>query len=971
MGILTCTVAAAGQAQDISAWPTYLHDSSRTGFTTAELTTPLVPAWTYQSLHPPSPAWPPPAQQDFWHNKHALQARVTYDRAMHLVSNGNRVFFVSSADDQLRCLDLETGVLKWRFIAEGPIRLAPTLHDDLLLFGSDDGSVYCVHAIGGRLVWRCRVSQSDRLIPGNGRIISSWPVRSGVLVDDRQAHFAAGLFPSQGTYQLVLDVASGKKLAQGKLAFSPQGYMTRQGENLMIATGRTPASVIEKLPATNKIAAVSLGDKPPDYPFALIGAGRLRFAGGDGRVAVLQAEDRRIVQTLEVRGKAYGLAVAGGALLVSTDQGAIHCFRPQAAGDVSGRPTVARDSQESSRQPDEYWPPHYNQRCCEAVDQIQAATGCDRGYCLIYGSVDGCLAYHLAQRTNPEDCYHSHGPGEGSRNAKQPHRSGRLWPSGRSWWIARRNAVCLGYLQFGGHRIGVARRRHFGAIRGRWPACCGQTGELPSLAGRASHAIGLRIGWTASRAGRSRMQANLGRNMYGPPLAGAGQWTHFFADPGNTACSGDSLARGPFLLQWFGEPGPRDMVDRHHRTVSPLCYEGRLFVPGNERVYAVDAYNGTPLWSRELPGFRRIAALRDAGNMAVAGNRLYVVAGRDCHVFDTSSGESVRVCQPPESGDSAPRDWGYVAVVDDRLFGSTTWPGASRTEHSRAAIGDAYYDARRIVTSTGVFCRACETGELSWVYRSSAGAILNPTICLGGGRIYFVESKNPETLARTTGRSTPTDLLGTGSQLVALDAFTGKEVWRRDTDFKGLEHSLYLCYADERLVAVGSRNARAPRAVPSRMSGTTCMPSPPPMERPFGDKVRTTGSEPAAATANRICIRRSSATRSMCKPLAYDLATGRRNESWRLSRGGHGCGALSACSTGLFFRAGNPCMFDLERQQKTRLTHATRPGCWINIIPANGLVLIPEASSGCTCKFSVQTSLALVPAALETMVREE
>jgi len=39
----------------------------------------------------------------------------------------------------------------------------------------------------------------------------------------------------------------------------------------------------------------------------------------------------------------------------------------------------------------------------------------------------------------------------------------------------------------------------------------------------------------------------------------------------------------------------------------------------------------------------------------------------------------------------------------------------------------------------------------------------------------------------------------------------------------------------------------------------------------------------------------------------------------------------------------------------------SRPGCWINTIPAGGLVLIPESSSGCTCGFALQTSLAFVP----------
>jgi len=54
-------------------------------------------------------------------------------------------------------------------------------------------------------------------------------------------------------------------------------------------------------------------------------------------------------------------------------------------------------------------------------------------------------------------------------------------------------------------------------------------------------------------------------------------------------------------------------------------------------------------------------------------------------------------------------------------------------------------------------------------------------------------------------------------------------------------------------------------------------------------------------------------------------------------------------------------MFDLKLGQQKPVTTETRPGCWINLIPAGGLLLAPEASSGCTCNFSVQTSLALIP----------
>jgi hypothetical protein len=56
-------------------------------------------------------------------------------------------------------------------------------------------------------------------------------------------------------------------------------------------------------------------------------------------------------------------------------------------------------------------------------------------------------------------------------------------------------------------------------------------------------------------------------------------------------------------------------------------------------------------------------------------------------------------------------------------------------------------------------------------------------------------------------------------------------------------------------------------------------------------------------------------------------------------------------------------MFDLATNQAENITCVSRPGCWINMIPAGGLLLIPEASSGCTCDFPVQTSLAFLPRA--------
>ncbi len=62
------------------------------------------------------------------------------------------------------------------------------------------------------------------------------------------------------------------------------------------------------------------------YPFALVKAGDHLFAGGDGQVAAIDSATGKQLWKHPIDGRAYGLAVANGALYVSTDKGSIYCF---------------------------------------------------------------------------------------------------------------------------------------------------------------------------------------------------------------------------------------------------------------------------------------------------------------------------------------------------------------------------------------------------------------------------------------------------------------------------------------------------------------------------------------------------------------------------------------------------------------------------------------------------------------------
>ncbi|NDC64726.1 MAG: hypothetical protein EBZ59_12250, partial [Planctomycetia bacterium] len=169
-----------------------------------------------------------------------------FDRAFHAVIAGDRVYFGSSADDQVRCLDAATGKEQWTFYTEGPVRLAPTLHEGRAYFGSDDGCVYCVDARSGKEVWKARATPTDRRIPGNGRMISAWPVRTSVVVQDGMVYTTAGMFPAEGVHLVALDAKTGaEKWRRVQNDLPAQGYLLASKTRLYVPAGRNNPAVCD------------------------------------------------------------------------------------------------------------------------------------------------------------------------------------------------------------------------------------------------------------------------------------------------------------------------------------------------------------------------------------------------------------------------------------------------------------------------------------------------------------------------------------------------------------------------------------------------------------------------------------------------------------------------------------------------------------------------------------------------------
>jgi outer membrane protein assembly factor BamB len=171
------------------------------------------------------------------------------DRAFHVVVSDQTAIFGSSVDHLLRALDTRTGKLRWRFFADGPIRFAPYIDGDRVYFGADDGYVYCLQLKDGDLLWRYRPSPADEHVIGNSRMVSLWPVRTGLIVDEGIIYVGAGVFPYEGLYICAIDAKTGKEIwkndTAGDLAWglqyggmAPQGYLLASDSTLYVPSGR-------------------------------------------------------------------------------------------------------------------------------------------------------------------------------------------------------------------------------------------------------------------------------------------------------------------------------------------------------------------------------------------------------------------------------------------------------------------------------------------------------------------------------------------------------------------------------------------------------------------------------------------------------------------------------------------------------------------------------------------------------------
>jgi outer membrane protein assembly factor BamB len=156
-----------------SAWNEYKYDSTRSNSCPNVLKFPMVKIWSFEFMQKPKPAWSQPGREAH---------RMDFDYCYQPVSDGNRIYLGSSADDSIYALDMQTGGIVWSYTTGGPVRFAPAIYKDNVFAVSDDGFLYCLESKTGALKWKFLAAPSTEQLIGNNRIISRHPLRSGLTI---------------------------------------------------------------------------------------------------------------------------------------------------------------------------------------------------------------------------------------------------------------------------------------------------------------------------------------------------------------------------------------------------------------------------------------------------------------------------------------------------------------------------------------------------------------------------------------------------------------------------------------------------------------------------------------------------------------------------------------------------------------------------------------------------------------------
>ncbi len=685
---------------------------------------------------------------------------------------------------------------------------------------------------------------------------------------------------------------------------------------------------------------------------SLIVAGNIVVAGGEGVVTLLERDSGAVIARHDVDGTVYGLAASDGRLVASTDSGVVVGFGPARGSKSDGasregtRVTVRGPASETGLASAESALAEMgNAATRRAAEEILDAGGVREGYCLDFGCGEGDLAAALAMQSELR-IYAVDDDPESVRVARERLRAAGLYGT-RVTVHHVDDLERLPHPRYFANLVVSGR-----SVDGAWVPDV--DGVEESDRGAESRRLGepdggyrpcLRPYGGVVRFGRPGEMRTARRGA----LRGAGEWTHQYGSASNQLCSSDELIEGPLGMLWYRDIDI-DVPPRHGRAPAPLFSEGLLYHEGIDELVCVDAYNGRVVWRHALPGVLKaydgdelMGVAGTGSNFCIGDAGVYVRQEGHCVRLDRRTGEVLGKFSAPPQADGEPGTWGYVAVEGNRLYGSLADRGHQVTYRFRATTGDM---SDQLTESRTIFVMDSESGELKWRY-DAKDSIRHNAIAADADHVYVID-RPQATFDRTKEGKSGDHPPGV---LLALDAETGKEAWRNEQQIDGT------------MLAVSPEHRRLLMSYqPTRFS----------LASEVGGMISAFSTDDGTQTWRNDASYAS-------RPLINDYTVYAQGGSWDLLTGeeqpfdfsrSYGCGVLAGARNMMVFRSATLGYYDLHGSGETQNYGGMRPGCWINAIPAGGLVMVPDASAGCTCSYLNQSWMALEPIGVSTPVVE-
>ncbi len=980
-------------------WPTYRGDAERSGATTEPLPANLSLAWTHQPAHPPSPAWP-------------RDDRMLFDRVHDVVIGGGLALYGSSADCRVVALDAATGQERWSYFTDAPVRFAPTIWKDRAYAVSDDGYLYCLSLADGSLLQRWRGGPTDEMVLGNGRMVSRWPARGGPVIRDGLLYFGAGIWQSEGIFLRAIELESGREVwlnddagkiympqphggANAESGVSAQGYLVATENELLVPTGRAVPAAFAR--ASGKFRYYHLQANGHVGGTLTIAAGDSFYNGGSAFNLATGALEGKL---------GLGSVARLGETLVHGSKTQIRALKvvEKTVPDRKGEPT-------KSRVYEVVWTlPGIDASAAILVagETIFAAGGTKvtaidsgtqktlwmtdvDGMPLGLAAADGRL--YVSTDRGTIYCYTAGGEPAAAVATRAAEKPAPTMPqldpryTAAADEILRRTKTSAGFCLDvdcgdGSLAIALAERTNLqiyalsrsadevAAVRQRLHEL-GLYGKRITVhqGDAANHRYGkyfadLVVSARSLENGPLTIAADAppkalrpgggivctGRagameTFERPALANTGSWTHQYSNLGNTSCSDDELVQGQLRALWFRDVD-LEMPQRHGRGHAPLFFEGRMFVEGLDALRAVDAYNGRNLWEFKLPGIQSAFNADHLAGTAVTGSN-FCVAASGVYVHDKQ--RCYRL--DPATGEKL-GEFPALALADGKpghwgyiaCDGKLLFGSLANPDHK---VRYAYLKADMSDMwgeSKTFFALDAKTGKLLWRY-DAKDSIRNNAIAIGAGKVFLIDRA-----------------------MAAEDAWDPKNASRK------LPPVAEVKQPPGTLLALDAASGQVAWKAAGDAFGTMLAYSQEHDALLMGYQ-STRFKLPSEVGGKLAVFRGTSGTPLWEKPAKYvtrPLINGRKiyaqGGSWDLVTGeeqpfvferSYGCGQLAGSKHMLLFRSATLGYLDLSRGSGVENFGGIRPGCWINALPVGGLVLVPDASAGCQCSYQNRSWMAL------------